>query len=201
VRAATLVLLGIAALAVLAALASRAYRGATAIAPASAREPAAAAAAVVAPRVVDTAPTAVAVPGSPPVEVIDLRASEAELRAEAAEQSYESLGDVLVDHLVARGLAPSDAERVVRRLMNDSVGCLFDALRVEADAQSVDYDSVLDALQANLHATDGPMLAGLLDMAPVVQRVGSCNLTVAQQAGLEPAAVAEATRAAISRAR
>jgi hypothetical protein len=60
---------------------------------------------------------------------------------------------------------------------------------------------VLDAMQANLHATDGPMLAGLLDMGPVVQRVGSCNLTAAQQAGLEPSVFAEATRAAIGRAR
>jgi hypothetical protein len=199
VRAPPLLVLGGVALVVLMAFAGREYRGATAVAPVSAREPAPAESTV--PPVVDSAPAAAAPRDSPPSEVLDSRASEAELRAEAAEQSYARLGGFFVDHLVARGLAPSDAERVVRRFLSDSVGCLFDALRVEAAAQSVDYEPVLDAMQANLQATDGPMLAGLLDMDPVVQRVGSCNLTAAQQAGLEPSAIAEATRAAIGRAR
>jgi hypothetical protein len=197
VRTPTLVLLGVGAVALLVALTGGDERGATPLAPAPVRKLVTADPAFV----VDPAPVSPAARASLQSEVVDLRASEAELRAEAAEESYARLGGFLVDHLVARGLAPSDGERVVRRFLNDSVGCLFDALRVEANTQSVDYEWVLDAMQANLHATDGPMLAGLLDMAPVVQRVGSCNITVAQQAGLEPSAFAEATRAAIGRAR
>jgi hypothetical protein len=196
-----LALLGVAAIAMLVALARREDGAVTPVAPASTREPVALAPIVATPQVVRSTSAAAAARSSPPAELIDLRASEAELRAEAADQSYRQVGGFLVDHLAARGLARSDAERVVRRLVDDSVGCLFDALRAEAAAQAVDYDPVLDALQANLHATDGPLLAGLLDMAPVVQRVGSCNLIVAEQAGLEPSALAEATRAAIGRAR
>ena len=128
-----------------------------------------------------------------------MRATDAELRAQAVEESYARVGSVLVDHLVARGLAQADGERVVRRFLEDNLLCLFDALRIEADIQSVAYDSVLDAIEADLYDTDGPLLGAVIDMRPVENRVMPCALTAAQQAGLEPSAFSEATRAAIIR--
>jgi hypothetical protein len=127
------------------------------------------------------------------------RPSETELRARAAEVSYAQIGGVLVDHLVARGVARADGERIVRRFFEDNMVCLFEALRLEADAQSVAHDSVLDALDAQLYDTDGPLLGGLIDMAAVANRVAPCAFTAAQQAGIEPAALPETTRAAIVR--
>ena len=92
-----------------------------------------------------------------------------------------------------------DGERIVRRFLEDSLRCLFDALRVEADGQSVAYDFVLDAIEADLYDTDGPLLGAVIDMRPVENRVMPCALTTAQQAGIEPSAFSEATRAAIIR--
>jgi hypothetical protein len=190
---------GFGAVALLATLVRQDHGGATQLELAPAREPAAAGSAS-APSHVVSAP-AVGEPRMPlPSKVVDTRASEAEIVATAAEESYARLGGFFVDHLVARGLARPDGERVVRRFVDDSVDCLFDALRLEADAQAVDYESVLDAMEANLHATDGPLLAGLLDMAAVAQRVTPCSLAVAQQAGLDPSVFAEAARAAFRRA-
>src|SRR5262249_41977250 len=73
----------------------------------------------------------------------DTRVAESDLRARAVEQAYSRFGSLFVDHLVARGLAQADGEIVVRRFSEESVRCLFDALRAEAEAQTADYDSVL----------------------------------------------------------
>lgn len=134
-----------------------------------------------------------------PAEPGGARATEADLRARAREESYALIGGALIDHLVERGLAPADGERVVRRFFADEVRCLFDALRVEADAQSVSYDSVLDGLEAGLYDTDGPLLAAVIDLRGVQDRVMPCALTAAQQAGIESSAFSEATRAALVR--
>jgi hypothetical protein len=132
-------------------------------------------------------------------EATGLRATDAELRARAVEESYARIGGVFVDHLVVGGLAQADGERVVRRFFEDNLSCLFDALSIEADIQSVAYDSVLDAIEADLYDTDAPLLGALIDMRPVQNRVAPCALTAAQQAGIEPSAFSEATRAAIIR--
>jgi hypothetical protein len=128
-----------------------------------------------------------------------LRPGEAELRNRAVDESYARVGDVLVEHLVARGLAHADAEPVIRRFLEDNQRCLFDALRIEADARSVAYDSVLDAMEAELYDTDGPLLGALLDMSAVQARAMPCGLAAAQQAGIEASALGETTRAALAR--
>ena len=101
------------------------------------------------PRPVAVSQAPAVVPSAPRAEPAGTRPSEAELRARAAEVSYAQIGGVLVDHLVARGVARADGELIVRRFFEDNMVCLFDALRLEADAQSVAYDSVLDALEAS----------------------------------------------------
>ena len=126
-----------------------------------------------------------------------LRNGEDELLARAAEQAHARIGEVLVDYLATRGLARADSEPVVRRFFDDNVSCFFDALRLEADAQSADYDSVLDAVEAELYKTDGPLLGAVIDLRAVQNRLEPCALTAAQRAGIEPAALPEATRAAI----
>jgi len=127
------------------------------------------------------------------------RATEAELQAQLAAASNARIGGLLVEHLVEHGLALSDAELVVHRFFDDGATCFFDALRAEAAAQSVDYDSVLDAIEAELYDSDGPLLPAVIDLRAVVDRVAPCSLRAAQQAGLEPAALEEAARAAIRR--
>jgi hypothetical protein len=128
-----------------------------------------------------------------------LRATEAELRVRAAEESYARFGEVFVDHLVARGLARGDGELVVRRFFDDNQRCLFDALRAEADAQAVAYDMVLDAVETDLYDTDGPLIGAVLDMRAVEARVTPCALTAAQQAGIDASALSGTLRAEILR--
>jgi hypothetical protein len=128
-----------------------------------------------------------------------LRLTEGELRTKAAEESYARIGSVFIEHLVEQGLARRDGDAIVRRFFDENVRCLFDALRVQADAQSVAYDWVLDAIEANLYETDGPLLGAVIDMRAVENRVAPCALNAAQQAGIEPLALSETTRAAIVR--
>ena len=128
------------------------------------------------------------------------RATEAELQAQLADASQARIGAVFIEHLVARGLAQSDADRVVRRFFAESAACFFDALRLEAAAQSVAYDPVLDAIEAELYDSDGPLLPAVIEMRAVVERVAPCSLTAAQQAGLSPSVLVEAARAALRRA-
>src|SRR5262245_43956365 len=50
-----------------------------------------------------------------PAEPTGKRPGEAELRAQATQESYARVGSALVDYLVERGLARVDGEPVVRR--------------------------------------------------------------------------------------
>lgn len=131
----------------------------------------------------------------PPVPGPSHADADAALRSKMADETHSRLGGALVDEIVARGLARSDAERVVRRFVVDSVDCLLRALRSEADAQSVAYDSILDALEAELYDADGPLLTAVIDMQAVQTRAAPCGLTAAEQAGISPAVMVEAARA------
>lgn len=121
------------------------------------------------------------------------------LRKEMAQNAYAGLGGAIVDELVAHGLAQSDAERTVRRFFDGSASCFFEALRSEADARSIAYDSLLDALDAERHDADGAPLAALIDLTAVTVRAAPCGLTVAEQAGITPSMIAAAARDAVQR--
>jgi hypothetical protein len=151
------------------------------------------------PRPSAASPPTAAGPASPQAAPTGMRANEAELRGRVAEGTYARFGDVLVDHLVARGLSQPDGELVVRRFFEDNARCLFDAVRAEADAQSVPYESVLDAFEAELYDADGPLLGGLIDLRAVQDRVVPCALAAMQQAGFEESALPETTRAELIR--
>jgi hypothetical protein len=123
-------------------------------------------------------------------------ASESELFERIAEKSYAAGGGVFIDHLVKRGLARSDAERIVRESLRESTACLRDALRLEAEAQAVDYDAVLYAIESALGDADGPFLWTVIDLAAVQARAAPCVLTVTQRAGISPSFFQELARPA-----
>ena len=108
----------------------------------------------------------------------------ASLRHAAAERFYRDAGDELVDDLVAHGLARSDAEITVRGLADAYVSCYFEALRAEADAQSVSFFALLDAVQAAVYDADGPLIGGLIEEERLNARVVPCALDAMQQAGI-----------------
>lgn len=108
----------------------------------------------------------------------------AELVRTMEESGYARMGETYVDYFVASGLSPSDSERVVRQGIHDASLCSIDAMREEALAQSVPFDTVLYALEAALHDADGPLLTAVLDMQAVRVRETPCLLNVFQEAGL-----------------
>ena len=121
---------------------------------------------------------------------------EIELFQRIDEESYAKGGGIFVDHLVKRGLARSDAERIVRESIHESTACLRDALRAEAEAQVVDYDAVLNAIESSLEDADGPFLWSVIDLAAVQARAAPCVLTVTQRAGISPSFFEEVARPA-----
>jgi hypothetical protein len=122
--------------------------------------------------------------------------SEIELFERIDEESYAQGGGMFVDHLVSRGLARSDAERIVRDSVRESTACLRDALRLEAEAQTVDYEAVLYAIESALEDADGPFIWSVIDMTAVQARAAPCVLTVTQRAGISPSFFKEITRPA-----
>jgi len=138
------------------------------------------------------ATTARAQASEPPVPA----AAVAELLERVAETSYARAGGAFVDYFVARGLARSDSERIVRDALTAGTHCLFDALRFEAEAQSVSFGSLLDALEAEIYDADGPPLGALIDMNALQARQAPCVTTVLQQAGIPVSDLEQAVRAA-----
>ena len=151
------------------------------------------------PRPFVAAPPTAAVPAPPQAAPTGMRANEAELRARAAQESYARIGDVLVDHLVARGLARADGELVVRRSSRTTCAVYSTRCMRRPMHNRSPTISVLDALEAELYDSDGPLLGGLVDLRAVQNRVVPCALGAAQQAGIEESALPETTRAALIR--
>ena len=125
--------------------------------------------------------------------------SEAEIFERLDEESYAKGGGVFVDHLVKRGLALPDAERIVRESISESTACLRDALRLEAEVQGVEYDAVLNAIESTLEDADGPFLWTVIDLTAVQARAEPCVLTATQRAGISPSFFQEVARPAARR--
>lgn len=111
------------------------------------------------------------------------RATE-ELMREMVATAYREQGSRYVDYLVSSGLARVDAERLVERGFRDTVECSFDAMRAEAEAESVPFDTVLYAVEAMFYNGDGPLLRGVIDMEAVANREMPCILNVLQEVGI-----------------
>lgn len=108
-----------------------------------------------------------------------------------AQRAYDGFGTRLVNYLVRQGLARVDAEPIVVELLGETVTCALDALREQALEQRVDFDLVLNALEAQLYDADGPMLTALVDVGAVDRRAMPCSMTALAQAGIPPQAAAD----------
>ena len=90
-----------------------------------------------------------------------------ELMREMAATTYREQGSPYVDYLLSNGLARTDAERLIERGFRDAVGCSVAAMRGQAEAEGVPFDTVLYAVAAMFHQGDGPLLRGVIDMDAV----------------------------------
>lgn len=118
----------------------------------------------------------------------------AELVDAMAVSAYAMIGERFVDYLVSSGLARADSERLVEQGMQDATWCSVNALREEADAQSVSFDDVLRAVAAGVYQSDGPLIGAMIDVERVRAREAPCLLNVFQQAGVPIAILEELVR-------
>ena len=117
---------------------------------------------------------------------------------EMAATAYREQGSRYVAYLVASGLAPADAERLVERGFRDAAECSFDAMRAEAEAESVPFDTVLYALEAMFYNGDGPLLRGVIDMEAVNVRGMPCMFAVLQEVGIPAHVLQEIQQAPVA---
>lgn len=117
-----------------------------------------------------------------------------DLAADLAAVGYEQQGARFVDYLVSRGLSAADAENVIRTALRDGATCSLDAMRAQAEAESVSFDTVLYALDSMLNNGDGPFLRALIDLEAVGRREAPCVWDVLQQAGIPPSVAQELLR-------
>lgn len=122
-----------------------------------------------------------------------------ELAAEVATLALERLGDAYIDYLVANGLPRADSEDIVTTGFHAASRCSLEAMREQAEAESVPLDTVLYALHAELYDTDGPLLTSTIDLEAVAAREAPCALNALQEAGIPPSVAAEIQRSALSR--
>lgn len=122
-----------------------------------------------------------------------------ELASEIASIALERLGDPFIDYLVANGLPQADAEQIVATGFHASSRCSLEAMREQAQVESVPLDTVLYALQAELYQTDGPILARQIDLQAAAAREAPCSLGALQEAGIPPSVAGEIVREALSR--
>ena len=139
-----------------------------------------------------------AAPDTAPAQDAESRAID-ELKREMTTSAYREQGGLYVDYLVSNGLARADAERLIGRGFRDAVECSFEAMRAEAEAEGVPFDTVLYAVEAMLHQGDGPLLRGVIDMDAVRTRELPCLLNVLQEVGIPAHVMEEIQRAASNR--
>lgn len=132
-------------------------------------------------------------PPRPSADTSPDRAAE-ELMLEMAAVTYRRQGERYVDYLVSSGVAPSDGRRIVEQGFRDAVACSFEAMRAQAELESVPFDDVLYAIRAELYGGDGPLITALIDFEAVREREMPCVLNVLQETGIPPAAMEEIQR-------
>jgi hypothetical protein len=109
----------------------------------------------------------------------------AALTSKLAEYGYDKVGKGFVAYLTAQGLSQADSERIIRQAMRDMTACDLDALRMQAKADAVSFDAVLDALEADgFYWFYKPEISALIDVAAFRQRDEACAMKVRQQSGL-----------------
>ena len=96
-----------------------------------------------------------------------------------AQRTHERFGPQLVNYLARQGLSRADAEPIVVELLGKSVTC------------ALDFELILNALDAELYDADGPLLGALVDLGAVDRRAMPCLMTALSQAGIPPQAAAE----------
>jgi hypothetical protein len=114
-----------------------------------------------------------------------------ELAQALARRVYDTFGSRLVSYLAKQGLSRADAEPIVAELLRSTVSCALDALREQALEQRVDFDQVLNALEAQLYDADGPPVSALIDATALDQRAAPCSMTALSRAGIPPQAAYE----------
>jgi hypothetical protein len=117
--------------------------------------------------------------------------SSAALAQALARRAYDGFGSRLVSYLAKQGLSRADAEPIVAALMRSTVSCVLDALREQSFEQRVDFDQVLNALEAEVYDADGPPVSALIDTTALDQRAAPCSMTALSQAGIPPQAAYE----------
>lgn len=117
-----------------------------------------------------------------------------EIATEVATTAHERVGDRFVDYLVGSGLAPADSEDIVMRSFRAAARCLLEAMREQSRAESVPFDTVLEALYAELYDMDGPLLTSVIDLQAVAVRDAPCALNALQEAGISPSAAQDILR-------
>jgi hypothetical protein len=106
----------------------------------------------------------------------------ADVERQMADKMYARAGVALVDDFVAKGLAAADAERIVRKALRDFSSCALESYRSVAGESS--FPAVLDAVEATLSDSDGPVIAAVVDVDAVRALSLPCVANVSQQAGI-----------------
>ncbi len=97
---------------------------------------------------------------------------------------YARSGRQFVASLVEQGLAEADSIVIVRQAMDRIAACVVDALRTEAEEQSLRFDVLLLALDAVISDADVPEAEAMLTTATIESRTVPCIYAVAQEAGI-----------------
>lgn len=101
-----------------------------------------------------------------------------------ARSLYARSGRQFVAGLVEQGLAEADSIVIVRQAMDNIAICVVDALRAEAEEQSLRFDVLLLALDAVISDADVPEAEAMLTTATIEARTVPCIYAVAQEAGI-----------------
>lgn len=108
----------------------------------------------------------------------------ADVQRQMAEKMYAGAGNQLVGALSAKGLARADGEIIVRRALDGYSSCMLDAFRSVAQERSQSFVVILDAVEATLSDSDGPVIDAVVDVRAASEKALPCMLNVSQQAGI-----------------
>ena len=106
-----------------------------------------------------------------------------------AEKTYQMAGEKMSDKIAAKGLSPSDSEKIAKKGYLDVSSGLVDAALTQAKIQSVPVDEVLEAIELSIEEldtgpTDDRLTRGLLDDDAIGLLAAPCLFEAAMEMGI-----------------
>lgn len=102
-----------------------------------------------------------------------------------AEKFYADGYDQTKERFKSIGLAPSDIDAAIRKLIDGYTACLVNGLRAQANEQSISFFDTMDEMESDMEAGKRFRFSSEIDAVALGEKIKPCKYEIDQEVGLD----------------